>query len=228
MGRAIVRQPKVFLFDEPLSNLDAKTRVSTRKEISKLHSSLNATMIYVTHDQTEAMTMGDRICVMHEGEIMQTAQPLDLYNKPANLFVAGFIGNPPMNFVKGRIERKEGKLQFLEISDSENAIHVELDPALAHQAEPFVGKDLILGIRPENIQLSMDKSQVEKPVELDIEMVEPLGNETLLHLTNGTTSLTARATNDSPFKAGQRTKVSFDQKNVHLFDPITEASLASI
>src|SRR5271154_1544580 len=118
LGRAIVRKPKVFLFDEPLSNLDAKMRVSTRTEISKLHGRLGATMIYVTHDQVEAMTMGDRICVMKDGHVMQVAAPLEIYNHPANLFVAGFIGSPPMNFFKGTIARNGGRLTFVETAST--------------------------------------------------------------------------------------------------------------
>src|SRR5471030_2660331 len=114
LGRAIVRKPKVFLFDEPLSNLDAKMRVSTRTEISKLHAQLGSTMIYVTHDQVEAMTMGDRICVMRDGLIMQVADPFTLYRQPQNLFVAGFIGSPPMNLLKGKIEKRDGGLYFAE------------------------------------------------------------------------------------------------------------------
>src|SRR5665213_1252584 len=114
LGRAIVRKPKLFLFDEPLSNLDAKMRVSTRTELSKLHARLDATMIYVTHDQLEAMTMGDRICVMKDGNIMQVAAPLEIYDNPQNLFVAGFIGSPPMNFFKGKLSRSEGRIVFTE------------------------------------------------------------------------------------------------------------------
>ena len=226
VGRAIVRKPKVFLFDEPLSNLDAKTRAFTRMEISKLHCRLDATMIYVTHDQIEAMTMGDRICVMNEGEIMQTANPLELYNKPANLFAAGFIGSPSMNFIKGRVGRKDGKVLLIEICTSEDVMQIELGPRLSSLAESHVGKELILGIRPENLIISPDKIQAGNGVDLDIEVIEPMGNETLLYLSNGATSVTARAASDSQFKIGEQLKVGFDLGHAHLFDPTTELSLS--
>jgi len=226
VGRAIVRQPKVFPFDEPLSNLDAKTRVSTRMEISKLHSRLNATMIYVTHDQTEAMTMGDRICVMNEGEIMQTAEPLELYKKPANLFVAGFIGSPSMNLLKGRLKRKEAKLLLIEIGMGEETLQIDLGPRHSSLAESYVGTELILGIRPESLIISPDKIQAGSRVDLDIEVIEPMGNETLLYLSNGTTSVTVRAASDSQLKIGERLKVGFDLEHAHLFDSKTGLTLS--
>lgn len=226
VGRAIVRKPKIFLFDEPLSNLDAKTRAFTRMEISKLHCRLDATMIYVTHDQIEAMTMGDRICVMNAGEIMQTANPLELYNKPANLFVAGFIGSPSMNFIKGRVERKDGKVLLIKICTSEDGMQIELGSRLSSLAESHVGKELILGIRPENLIISPDKIQAGNRFDLDIEVIEPMGNETLLYLSNGATSVTARAASDSQLKIGEQLKVGFDLGHAHLFDPTTELSLS--
>jgi len=226
VGRAIVRKPKIFLFDEPLSNLDAKTRTFTRMEISKLHCRLDATMIYVTHDQIEAMTMGDRICVMNAGEIMQTANPLELYNKPANLFVAGFIGSPSMNFIKGRVERKDGKVLLIKICTIEDIMQIELGSRLSRLAESHVGKELILGIRPENLIISPDKIQAGNGFDLDIEVIEPMGNETLLYLSNGATSVTARAASDSQLKIGEQLKVGFDLGHAHLFDPTTELSLS--
>src|SRR5690606_19404523 len=146
------RKPKVFLFDEPLSNLDAKMRVSTRTEISKLHARLGATMIYVTHDQVEAMTMGDRICVMKDGNIMQVAQPLELYNHPANMFVAGFIGSPPMNFFKGKLQRSGNHVVFVETNTRGNPIKVELNDTLASKASAYIDKEVVFGIRPEDAQ----------------------------------------------------------------------------
>src|SRR5580692_5110761 len=134
LGRAIVRKPKVFLFDEPLSNLDAKMRVSTRTEISKLHARLGATMIYVTHDQVEAMTMGDRICVMKDGDIMQVAAPLDLYNHPNNLFVAGFIGSPPMNFFRGTLRKAGDRLEFVETAEGGAPLRFVLPEPLSRRA----------------------------------------------------------------------------------------------
>ena len=226
VGRAIVRKPKIFLFDEPLSNLDAKTRAFTRMEISKLHCRLDATMIYVTHDQIEAMTMGDRICVMNAGEIMQTANPLELYNKPANLFVAGFIGSPSMNFIKGRVERKDGKVLLTKICTSEDGMQIELGSRLSSLANSYVGKELILGIRPEDLIISPDEIQAGNGFDLDIEVIEPMGNETLLYLSNGATSVTARAASDSQLKIGEQLKVGFDLGHAHLFDPTTELSLS--
>src|SRR4051812_45267735 len=151
VGRAIVRKPKVFLFDEPLSNLDAKMRVSTRAEISKLHARLGVTMIYVTHDQVEAMTMGDRICVMKDGEIMQVAAPLTLYNEPANVFVAGFIGSPPMNLFPGRIESDGARTIFVEDSAHATPVRLALPESLARRALSHKTSAVVLGLRPENI-----------------------------------------------------------------------------
>src|SRR2546423_1078778 len=151
VGRAIVRQPKVFLFDEPLSNLDAKMRVQMRAEITKLHQRLQATIIYVTHDQIEAMTMGDRIVVMHNGLVQQTDTPLVLYSEPANLFVAGFLGSPPMNFVNGLLDLEGDTLRFSEIKGG--AIQVRLPSRERPGAREMVGKPVLLGIRPEDIEL---------------------------------------------------------------------------
>src|SRR5689334_6667300 len=150
LGRAIVRNPTVFLFDEPLSNLDAKMRVQMRSEISRLHGQLGSTMIYVTHDQVEAMTMGDRICVMRDGNIMQVADPLTLYRKPENLFVAGFIGSPPMNLLRGKIEQRPDGLVFTETSEK-NALTIPLKPPVVDLASRYIGKNVVFGIRPEHI-----------------------------------------------------------------------------
>src|ERR1700747_1261272 len=150
LGRAIVRSPKVFLFDEPLSNLDAKMRVQMRSEITQLHGDLGATMIYVTHDQVEAMTMGDRICVMRDGMIMQVADPLNLYLCPDNLFVAGFIGSPPMNLLKGKVRRRDGHLYFIE-NGERDMLAVPLEDALHQLASEYIDREIVFGIRPENI-----------------------------------------------------------------------------
>src|SRR5438105_938911 len=152
VGRAIVRQPKVFLFDEPLSNLDAKMRVQMRTEIAKLHQRLQATMIYVTHDQVEAMTMGDRIVVMNHGRVQQNDTPLKLYREPANLFVAGFLGSPPMNFIDGKLKEESDALVFSEIEGG--AITVRLSIKERPAARALVGKPVLLGIRPEDIELA--------------------------------------------------------------------------
>src|ERR1700751_719468 len=150
LGRAIVRNPQVFLFDEPLSNLDAKMRVQMRSEISRLHGQLGNTMIYVTHDQVEAMTMGDRICVMKDGLIMQVADPLTLYRQPENLFVAGFIGSPPMNLLKGKVQQRNGSLQFVE-NGEKDALTFSLKGPLQTLASKYIDKEIVFGIRHENI-----------------------------------------------------------------------------
>jgi len=204
LGRAIVRKPKVFLFDEPLSNLDAKMRVSTRTEISKLHARLGATMIYVTHDQVEAMTMGDRICVMKDGNIMQVAAPLELYNHPANLFVAGFIGSPPMNFFSGTLRREGGHVAFVEDNKAGTPLTVALDESLARKASDHMDKPIIFGIRPEAIHdaLTVASPEPGRTAEVKVEVSEPMGSETLLYLDTGATSFIARVNPTDRFEAG--------------------------
>src|SRR5580700_308930 len=163
LGRAIVRNPKVFLFDEPLSNLDAKMRVQMRSEISRLHAQLGTTMIYVTHDQVEAMTMGDRICVMRDGLIMQVADPLTLYRQPENLFVAGFIGSPPMNLLKGKVKRRDDGLYFVENGEN-NALVLPLTGAIQSLASNYVDKNIVFGIRPEHLTDEAGKEGAHAPV----------------------------------------------------------------
>ncbi|MBV8585698.1 MAG: sn-glycerol-3-phosphate ABC transporter ATP-binding protein UgpC, partial [Verrucomicrobia bacterium] len=179
LGRAIVRNPIVFLFDEPLSNLDAKMRVQMRSEISRLHGQLGSTMIYVTHDQIEAMTMGDRICVMKDGQIMQVADPLTLYRQPENIFVAGFIGSPPMNLLKGKVVRQNSGLTFVESAD-QNTITVPLQGSLETLAGRFVDKPVILGIRPEHIT-EETKNGSHVPVSSAVDIAEPMGSESLVY-----------------------------------------------
>ncbi|HWL15363.1 MAG TPA: sn-glycerol-3-phosphate ABC transporter ATP-binding protein UgpC [Opitutus sp.] len=227
VGRAIVRKPKVFLFDEPLSNLDAKMRVSTRTEISKLHDRLGATMIYVTHDQVEAMTMGDRICVMKDGDIMQVAAPLTLYNQPANLFVAGFIGSPPMNFFKGTLQRAGDRLVFVETNAKSTPVRVTLNDTLSRKAAARIDQPVIFGIRPENVNdtLTVANPDPACTAEVKVEVSEPMGSETYLYLDTGATSFIARVRPTDRFEAGQRVQVTFDVERAHLFDPTTEAAL---
>ena len=227
LGRAIVRKPKVFLFDEPLSNLDAKMRVSTRTEISKLHMRLGATMIYVTHDQVEAMTMGDRICVMKDGNIMQVAEPLELYNRPDNLFVAGFIGSPPMNFFRGTLRRAGGHVSFIEDNTAAPTLTVALDEKLAARSSKHLDKPVIFGIRPEAIHdsLTMASPGSGPTAEVRVEVSEPMGSETLLYLDTGKTSFIARVNPTDRFDAGQKVHVTFDLTHAHLFDPETERAL---
>ena len=225
LGRAIVRKPKVFLFDEPLSNLDAKMRVSTRTEISKLHARLGATMIYVTHDQVEAMTMGDRICVMKDGLVMQVATPLELYNNPANLFVAGFIGSPPMNFFRGAVRRDGGSALFVEDNPG-RPLSIVLEGALAGKGADAAGRPVILGIRPEAIRDTPGAgADAGRTAEVKVEVSEPLGPETLLYLDTGATSFVARVGPMDRFEAGRKVTVAFDLARAHLFDAATERAL---
>ncbi len=227
LGRAIVRKPKVFLFDEPLSNLDAKMRVSTRTEISKLHARLGATMIYVTHDQVEAMTMGDRICVMRDGNIMQVAEPLELYNHPDNLFVAGFIGSPPMNFFRGTLRRDAGHVSFVEDNTGAPPLTVALDEKLAARSSGHMDRPVVFGIRPEAIRDALTAASPEggPTADVRVEVSEPMGSETLLYLDTGATSFIARVSPTDRFDAGQKVQVSFDLTHAHLFDPATEQVL---
>ena len=227
VGRAIVRQPKVFLFDEPLSNLDAKMRVSMRTEISKLHVRLGATMIYVTHDQVEAMTMGDRICVMKDGNIMQVAEPLTLYNHPENLFVAGFIGSPPMNFFRGTIRRAGSRFDFVETNDRGAPLTIALDERLSRQAQAHVDRPVVFGLRPEDVQDSLTLADPDpaRTVELKIEVSEPMGAETYLYLDTGATSFVARVRPTERFEVNRQIKVTFDVAHAHLFDAATEQVL---
>ena len=221
VGRAIVRDPKVFLFDEPLSNLDAKMRVSTRAEISKLHAQLGATMIYVTHDQVEAMTMGDRICVMKDGLIMQVAEPLTLYNQPDNLYVAGFIGSPPMNFFRGRLLEVDGTIRFVEASAADNPVTINLPPALGAAARPFVHRAVVLGIRPEDL-VETDRPLAGSTAVATVDLAEPMGAETYLYLNSGATAFIARVQPTSVHARGAKVHLSFSADKLHLFDASTE------
>ncbi len=220
VGRAIVRKPKVFLFDEPLSNLDAKLRVQMRTEISKLHNSLEATMVYVTHDQTEAMTMGDKIVVMKDGFVQQTNSPLNLYNKPANKFVAGFIGSPAMNFMLGSIAEHKG------MTFTEKGTGVVLKLLKEHQKKLklYVGKEIWLGIRPEHILIA-EKSTSNKYARFKakIEVVEPMGNEIFMYFTTGAgTQYVSRIAASEEPKAGKEMNIGLELSKVHFFDKETE------
>jgi multiple sugar transport system ATP-binding protein len=219
LGRAIVRNPKVFLFDEPLSNLDAKMRVQMRSEISRLHVELGSTMIYVTHDQVEAMTMGDRICVMRDGNIMQVADPLTLFRQPENMFVAGFIGSPPMNLLKGKIQKRDGGLFFVENADA-NPLTLPLRGNTEAIAGKSVDKEVIFGIRPE--QISNEPRPNASPVNMKVEIAEPMGSESLVYLKTGSGSIIARIHGDHIFHLGEDVTAHFDMDRVTLFDPKTE------
>jgi multiple sugar transport system ATP-binding protein len=220
LGRAIVRDPKVFLFDEPLSNLDAKMRVQMRSEISRLHAQLGTTMIYVTHDQVEAMTMGDRICVMRDGIIMQVADPLTLYLRPENLFVAGFIGSPPMNLLKGKVQKRNGSLFFSEGAEK-NDLTFPLEGSLQTIASKYVDKDIIFGIRPENISSEL-KDGSSTPVNLTVDIAEPMGSESIVYMKAGKGNLIARIHGEHLFHLGEQVTVQLDLDKVTLFDPETE------
>ncbi len=217
VGRAIVRQPQVFLFDEPLSNLDAKLRVQMRIEISKLHQKLETTMIYVTHDQIEAMTMGDRIVVLKDGIIQQVATPLELYNNPQNLFVAGFIGSPAMNFFKGRLQRN-GKLKF-KTPDFE----FDLNEQLKNRLKSYPKDEIILGIRPEHFKINSKNEDHDWPsLKAEIEVIEPMGAETYAYLKCGRTMLNARFQPSEEIRVGNTLDLTLIADKIHFFDPETE------
>ncbi len=220
LGRAIVRSPKVFLFDEPLSNLDAKMRVQMRSEISKLHAQLGSTMIYVTHDQVEAMTMGDRICVMRDGNIMQVADPLTLYRQPDNLFVAGFIGSPPMNLIKGKVQKRDGGLFFVETAEK-NGLTIPLQGRLESLASKYVDKDIVFGVRPEHLSDQV-KDSGHIPVTSTVEISEPMGSESLVYLKSGTGNMIARIHGEHLFHLGEQVTVQINLDKVSLFDVATE------
>lgn len=215
VGRAIVRKPKAFLFDEPLSNLDAKMRVQMRTEISKLHTQLAATMIYVTHDQVEAMTMGDRIVVMKDGVIQQVAAPLDLYDHPANQFVAGFIGSPPMNFFSGTLESSAEGLCF-----NEGTFNIQTDPDAQAKLAPYAGKPVVFGIRPEDMleQITVDQPDPRHCIKATVEVVEPMGAEVFLYLNTGKTSFIARVDGHDKAAVGQELMLVLNMKKSHCFD----------
>ena len=219
VGRAIVRQPKVFLFDEPLSNLDAKMRVQMRAELTKLHQQLQATMIYVTHDQIEAMTMGDRIVVMKDGFTQQIDAPLALYNQPANLFVAGFLGSPPMNFVHGRLTEQGGGAVFKEKAGGVIECRFTERP----QALAYAGKEVVLGIRPEDLKVVGDSQKGNAagfPAVVDI--VEPMGAETNIYLQTGMHTLISRSDpHIGHGEVGHRLRFEINLAKAHLFDPET-------
>jgi multiple sugar transport system ATP-binding protein len=225
VGRAIVRKPKVFLFDEPLSNLDAKMRVQMRTEISKLHHRLQATMIYVTHDQVEAMTMGDRICVMDNGHIQQLDEPIRLYDNPANKFVAGFIGTPPMNFIDGKLIEEAGGMTFVEDDGGEMSFKIygeHLQTLKAH------GKPRVtFGIRPEDFAdpTYASANDHNRQVKARIEVVEPMGSELYLYLTTGRHPFIARVEAHVKAETNQEKTLMMNVAKSHFFDIETRQSI---
>lgn len=221
LGRAIVREPKVFLMDEPLSNLDAKLRVQTRAELIKLHRRLGITTVYVTHDQVEAMTMGDRIAVMSNGVIQQCDKPLELYNHPANLFVAGFIGSPAMNFVPVTIVQQGEAL----IADA-GSFKATLPSICSDRVRPYIGRSCVFGIRPEDIYDTQVPGLVKpapgNTIPVDVDVIEPLGSDVEMYLKAGEVSLIAMIDSASPARVGDRLEVVLDMEKSHLFDKETE------
>ncbi len=222
VGRAIVRSPSVFLFDEPLSNLDAKLRVATRAEISKLHQRLGTTFIYVTHDQVEAMTMASRIAVMKDGLLQQIDSPQNLYNHPGNIFVAGFIGSPSMNFFDSTLVEQDGKLFVdggtfkLPVPDNKKATYL-----------PAKGKKVVFGIRPEDISPEQYRAPgiSPAPIKADVDVTELMGNEIYLYLLTGKKQFVARVDPRTTARVGERLDLVINMDNMHLFDPQTEKTL---
>ena len=222
VGRAIVREPKVFLFDEPLSNLDAKLRVQMRTEISKLHLQLATTFIYVTHDQTEAMTMATRIAVINKGVLQQVDTPQNLYDFPNNLFVAGFIGSPAMNFFPGKLRKDGGKLT-VDTGD----FSLTIPSQHAQKYDEYAGKDIIFGIRPENIH---DREFVPPNIHAEsltakVDVTELMGNEIFLYLVTGKNSFVARVDPRSKVRIGAQADMAFDMDKIHIFDATTEQAI---
>lgn len=223
VGRAIVRQPKVFLFDEPLSNLDAKLRVQMRAEISKLHTSLQSTMIYVTHDQVEAMTMGDRIVVMLDGVIQQVANPLTLYNKPVNKFVAGFIGSPPMNMLIATIVAENGSLR---VRDDAGGFDLAVADVHKSALDSYAGKKVTFGIRPEHVHENPNQiAEAGTSITANVEVVEPMGSEIYLYLDIAGTSATARIHASAEPKVNTDHIVDIAMEEAHYFDGDTDMAI---
>jgi multiple sugar transport system ATP-binding protein len=221
VGRAIVRQPSVFLFDEPLSNLDAKLRTQMRAELSKLQKRLKTTTVYVTHDQVEAMTMGNRIAIMNAGEIQQVGTPLEVYETPSNLFVANFIGTPPMNFFTATVTDGGATLQGATFS-------VPAPERLRGVTARYEGKKLVVGIRPEHFVEAVDEMpDGHAPIEVEVEVVEPLGHEVLVHGKAGDDLFTAALEPTRFPEMGERVTLALEIDKIHLFDPDSEERLTA-
>ena len=222
VGRAIVREPAVFLMDEPLSNLDAKLRVTARAEISKLHQRLGTTFIYVTHDQVEAMTMGDRIAVLADGILQQCDTPRNLYNEPNNIFVAGFIGSPSMNFFNGTLVNEEGKL-FVDTGDFRVRVPDEKREAFGS----YAGKEVVMGMRPEHVHAPdyAPPNIKGEPVNATVEVVELLGHELHLYLNSGKNSFVGTVDPRFGVHTGNNINLAFDMGNMHLFDKASQEAI---
>jgi len=224
LGRAIVRNPKVFLFDEPLSNLDAKLRVRMRAELQELHQRLKTTSIYVTHDQVEAMTMGDRIAVMKDGIIQQVDTPLGLYSSPVNMFVAGFIGTPAMNFVDAKIELSDGSAYI-----STSSFRVKAPPAKAEKLKAYAGKPVVFGVRPEDIfdkaLTSLVKATPENTIKATVDVIEPMGPVVTMYLNANGNSLIATIDADTKARENEEIELVLDLDKTHVFDKETEQAI---
>lgn len=222
VGRAIVREPQVFLMDEPLSNLDAKLRVNARAQLSKLHQRLGTTWIYVTHDQTEAMTMGTRIAVQKDGVLQQMGTPQDLYSRPNNLFVAGFIGSPAMNFFDVVLISRDGEMYA-----KEESFELKVPPEKRDALAGYVGKEVILGIRPEDIHDSEFAPSLKSPCDMKakVDVTEMMGNEVFLYLVTGEKSFVARVDPRTKARVGDEITVVVNMGNMHIFDPQTEETI---
>jgi multiple sugar transport system ATP-binding protein len=224
LGRAIVRNPKVFLMDEPLSNLDAKLRVQMRTEIAKLHHKLQTTFIYVTHDQTEAMTMGTRIVVMKDGLAQQVDTPHNIYEHPVNMFVAGFIGSPQMNFMEAKVLEQNGEIV---LAFDDEIIILPKDKADIIKEKAYIGKTVVMGIRPEDIDDGIDFIEKNKSavITAQVEVAELMGAETNIYMKKGNTNLVARVNGSSKSKVGDQIQIALDTTKIHVFDKETESTV---
>jgi multiple sugar transport system ATP-binding protein len=220
LGRAIVRHPQVFLFDEPLSNLDAKLRVQMRVELKKLHERLGTTAIYVTHDQVEAMTLGDRVVVMRDGWVQQVGDPMELYNEPANRFVAGFIGSPAMNFANARITGQNGGIWA-----EGDGIRLKVPAQLTNRIGNYAGKAVTLGIRPEDLRIAGDADPSDMSIDAAVEVVERLGSEILLDVAVGATTMVAAVEPTVTAKVHEKLRLAVNPNRLHFFDAETEAAI---
>jgi multiple sugar transport system ATP-binding protein len=220
LGRAIVRHPKVFLFDEPLSNLDAKLRVQMRVELKKLHQRLGTTAVYVTHDQVEAMTLGDRVVVMKDGVVQQVGDPLELYNRPANKFVAGFIGSPAMNFATVTMADGNGR-----VTAKNAGMEIEIPPPQAERLRAHLGHQLMLGIRPEDLHVAHAGDPAGLTFNSRVEVVEKLGSEILLDVRVGEESMVAAVDPTTQAKAQDQLRLAVNPERLHFFDARTEAAI---
>ena len=220
LGRAIVRHPQVFLFDEPLSNLDAKLRVQMRVELKKLHQRLGTTAVYVTHDQVEAMTLGDRVVVMKDGWVQQVGEPLELYNQPANKFVAGFIGSPAMNFSTVTVTERDGRLAAVN-----GGMNIEVPPHLVDRLKPHANQQITLGIRPEDLRVANGSDPAGLTFDTKVEVIEQLGSEILLDVRVGDGTMVASVDPTTRTKMQETLRLAMNPARIHFFDAKTEAAI---